>query len=58
MNVSQSNINNPSTLIINGDRKYKQISFTYDSGFDDNETSDILDVLRKHDLKATFPDSW
>lgn len=54
MNVSQSNINNSSTLILNGDRKYKQISFTYDSGFKDNETSSILDVLRQHNVKATF----
>lgn len=54
MNVIQSVKANPSTLILNGNRKYKQISFTYDSGSEDSETSEILDVLKKHNVKATF----
>ncbi|WP_051541985.1 polysaccharide deacetylase family protein [Clostridium lundense] len=54
MNLSKSVSNPPSTLILNGSRSHNQISFTYDSGFEDNETLKILNVLRFHKVKATF----
>ncbi|MCY6485384.1 polysaccharide deacetylase family protein [Clostridium aestuarii] len=53
MNVDSQYIK-PSTLIINANTNHKQIAFTYDSGFEDNETYQILDVLKKHKVKATF----
>ncbi|WP_460278219.1 polysaccharide deacetylase family protein [Clostridium sp. CTA-5] len=34
--------------------KTKQICFTFDSGFEDNETLDILNVLKRHNIKSTF----
>lgn len=43
-----------SLLIINGNTTKKQIAFTYDSGFEDTETSVILDILKKHKIKCTF----
>lgn len=54
MNISEIGKTNSSKLIINGNKKYKQISLTYDSGFHDNETIEILGVLKKHNIKATF----
>lgn len=32
----------------------KKIAFTYDSGFEDSETLQILNVLKKNKVKATF----
>lgn len=47
-------INKPSQLIINGDANSKNIAFTFDAGLEDNQTSIILDILKKHNIKATF----
>lgn len=44
----------PSTLIAKVNTNDKQIAFTYDSGFEDNETYQILNILKKHKVKATF----
>lgn len=57
MEVIESVNANPSTLILSGNKKYKQISLTYDSGnsdFKENKTLEILNVLKKHNIKATF----
>lgn len=40
-------------LYIHGSRKNNKISLTFDDGPSD-ETSEILDLLREHDAKATF----
>jgi peptidoglycan/xylan/chitin deacetylase (PgdA/CDA1 family) len=47
-------ISKPSKLIIRGDENHKQIVFSYDAGFNDNETSQILYILKKYNVKATF----
>lgn len=43
-----------SKLIVRGNISKKQIALTYDTGFEDSETSSILDVLKKHNVKCTF----
>jgi peptidoglycan-N-acetylglucosamine deacetylase len=37
-----------------GPRGTKQIALTYDDGPNDRHTQDLLDVLARHDVKATF----
>lgn len=44
----------PSQLICQGNTSKQQISFTYDTGFEDNETSAILDILSREQIKCTF----
>ncbi len=39
---------------VHGDRAKKQVALTYDDGPNDPSTNDILDVLAKHHVKATF----
>ncbi|XMB67503.1 polysaccharide deacetylase family protein [Mycoplasmatota bacterium zrk1] len=46
--------NTQSKIIYKVDSKYKKIAFTYDCGFIDSRTSEILDYLKKHNVKATF----
>lgn len=52
------NLNNnnqfPSILIIKGDTAEKMLALTYDTGFEDSEASQILNVLKKHNVKCTF----
>lgn len=44
----------PSKLIVHGNTSKKHIAFTYDTGFEDTETSVILDILKKFNIKCTF----
>lgn len=44
----------PSLLVVHGDRSCKQIAFTYDAGSGADGAAAILDVLKKHSIKATF----
>ncbi len=53
MNMIRDN-ESPSILIKHGNINKKQISFTYDTGTKDSETSEILNVLKKHNVKCTF----
>ncbi len=46
--------NPPSHLVRQGNTSKQQISFTYDTGFEDSETSAILDVLAAEQIKCTF----
>ena len=41
-------------LISNGNRRCKQIALTFDDGPNEPFTSQILDILRQHDIRATF----
>ncbi|MBO1004047.1 polysaccharide deacetylase family protein [Pseudogracilibacillus auburnensis] len=44
----------PDTMIYKVDTNEKVIAFTFDDGPDERYTPEILDVLKKHDVKATF----
>ncbi|OBR92845.1 MULTISPECIES: polysaccharide deacetylase family protein [Clostridium] len=44
----------PSILICHGNTDKIQIALTYDAGFEDSETEEILKVLRKHQIRCTF----
>lgn len=39
---------------IHGDRSRKQVALTFDDGPDEQVTPEILDVLKKHNVKAAF----
>lgn len=45
--------NSPSKLIVRGNQGQKEIAFTFDAG-SGIEGIEILDVLKKHNVKATF----
>ncbi|NLK20702.1 MAG: polysaccharide deacetylase family protein [Epulopiscium sp.] len=44
----------PNFIITNGSKTQKKIALTFDDGPDNNYTLQILNVLRKHNTKATF----
>ncbi len=44
----------PHTMIYKADTKNKVIALTFDDGPDERYTPQILDVLQKHNVKATF----
>lgn len=48
------NANNEDVFIRNGSRDKKIIALTFDDGPHPNETNQVLDVLKKYDVKATF----
>ncbi|WP_051280238.1 polysaccharide deacetylase family protein [Anaerovorax odorimutans] len=55
MILKNSNNNNLSLLIAKGNTMSKKLTITYDCGGEsEGSTSYILDVLKKHDIKATF----
>lgn len=41
-------------IITHGDRSHRQIALTFDDGPNEPFTSHILDILKQHDIKATF----
>lgn len=47
-------MHNTSRLIAKGNPYNKQIAFTYDCGFEYGSTPQILNILNKHGVKATF----
>lgn len=44
----------PQIMLYRGSSNFKQIALTFDDGPDQRFTPKILDVLKKHDVKATF----
>lgn len=52
--VSSKENNNNDVFIKNGSREEKLIALTFDDGPHPKETNEILDVLKKYDVKATF----
>lgn len=44
----------PSVLICHGNTDKRQIALTYDTGFEDSETTEILKVLKKYQIRCTF----
>lgn len=44
----------PDTLVLKGDSNTNQVALTFDDGPDVRFTPQVLDVLEKHDVKATF----
>lgn len=49
-----SDTNLTSTVISHGNTSKRLISFTYDTGNTDLEANEILNVLKKHNVKCTF----
>ena len=50
----QHNINDEEMFIKNGSRDKKLIALTFDDGPHPKETNQVLDVLKKYNVKATF----
>jgi len=46
--------NQPGVLYWTGDKASKKVALTFDDGPSDPYTGEILDVLKEHDVKATF----
>lgn len=44
----------PDTLVLRGDNTINRVALTFDDGPDERFTPQILDVLDKHNVKATF----
>lgn len=44
----------PSTFLLNGSQDKRQVALTFDDGPDRQFTPQILDVLKEHNVKATF----
>ncbi len=44
----------PETLVLRGSFNDKRVALTFDDGPDKRFTPQVLDVLKKHDIKATF----
>lgn len=44
----------PNTLVLRGDANTNRVALTFDDGPDRRFTPQVLDVLDKHDVKATF----
>lgn len=44
----------PPNAFLSGDPKQKLVALTFDDGPDDNFTPKVLDVLKRHNVKATF----
>jgi peptidoglycan/xylan/chitin deacetylase (PgdA/CDA1 family) len=44
----------PEVMVLRGPRENNQIALTFDDGPDPRYTPKVLEVLRKHDVKATF----
>lgn len=55
MNLSEDIVNDYEDIIIRkGNDDEKVIALTFDDGPDVDFTPQILDILKKHDVKATF----
>lgn len=52
-NASQEYLRNFDALYV-GDTNKKEIYITFDAGFENGNTEEILDALKKHGVKATF----
>lgn len=44
----------PDTVVLSGPRNQNKVALTFDDGPDARYTSQVLDVLKKHDVPATF----
>lgn len=54
LTVSQLRVKYPDTFKLNGPTNSKAIALTFDDGPDSKYTPKVLDVLKQHDVKATF----
>lgn len=55
LNLNENIDNNYEDIIIKtGDAKRKVVALTFDDGPDEDFTPQILDILKKHDVRATF----
>lgn len=44
----------PEGAYLSGDKKYRLVALTFDDGPDESFTTQVLDVLKQHNAKATF----